>query len=278
MIDQRRNGGFLGADAERPKSRKMKWTAENDRSLLLFGFGRDITKVEFQAIADWFKEKPTAKAVQERLTKLRAAGRKVLKESGIFDADASRDTPTTSRAPSVAQTPAPSQQSMRPVTPAPGLSSFNSHILQQPPPGLFRRSEPATPLIVAPSLGALGTRPQDRIPTYGHSSITAGLPSFSTPVADDHEADTSFPRLTTLQQQQELSDTYSQQHSSPTTAGPSQQRAGNPTSMADASMTGTARETADEVGGEEVDELRRSEMVFETEKARWEARKHMGGM
>jgi hypothetical protein len=107
MIDQRRNGGFLNADAERPKSRKMKWTVENDRSLLLFGFGRNISKAEHQAIADFFKEKPTAKAVQERLTKLRAAGRKVLKESGIFDADAvPRDTPAMSRAPSVAQTPA----------------------------------------------------------------------------------------------------------------------------------------------------------------------------
>lgn len=110
MIDQRPGGGFDNADALRPKSRKMEWTAENDRSLLLFGFGRDISGVECKAIADWFPEKPTAKAVQERLTKLRAAGRKVLKESGIFDADALRDTPTVSRAPSVVQTATPSQQ------------------------------------------------------------------------------------------------------------------------------------------------------------------------
>ena len=110
MLDQRPGGGSFAPDGFRPKSRKMKWTAENDRSLLLFGLGRDISGIEYQPIADSFKEKPTAKAVQERLTKLRAAGRKVLKESGIFDADAVRDTPTVSRAPSVVQTATPSEQ------------------------------------------------------------------------------------------------------------------------------------------------------------------------
>jgi hypothetical protein len=119
MIDQRPGGGFFGADALRPKSRKMKWTTENDRQLLLFGFGRDISRGEYQAIADSFKEKPTAKAVEERLTKLRAAGRKVLKESGIFDANAQRDMSTAAQMPAprgmsaaspVAQTATPSQQ------------------------------------------------------------------------------------------------------------------------------------------------------------------------
>lgn len=101
MIDLRPGGGFFGPDALRPKSRKVKWTPESDRQLLLFGFGRDISGSEYQAIADSFKEKPTAKAVQERLTKLRAAGRKVLKDSGIFDAGAQRNMSTAS------QTPAP---------------------------------------------------------------------------------------------------------------------------------------------------------------------------
>ena len=119
MIDQRPGGGFLGADALRPKSRKMKWTTENDRQLLLFGFGRDISSGEYQAIADSFNENPTAKAVQERLTKLRAAGRKVLKESGIFYADAPRNMSATPQVPAprnmsaaspVAQTTTPSKQ------------------------------------------------------------------------------------------------------------------------------------------------------------------------
>jgi hypothetical protein len=89
FIHEHHDGGSLRPGALRPKSRKMKWTAENDRTLLLVGFGRDIPGLEFQTIADYFKEKPTAKAVQERLTKLRAAQRKVLKDSGIYDADAS---------------------------------------------------------------------------------------------------------------------------------------------------------------------------------------------
>jgi hypothetical protein len=64
FIHEQQDGGSLRPGALRPKSRKMKWTAENDRTLLLVGFGRDIPGIEFQAIADHFKEKPTAKAVQ----------------------------------------------------------------------------------------------------------------------------------------------------------------------------------------------------------------------
>jgi hypothetical protein len=112
MIDQRPGGGFYRPDVLRPKSRRVKWTSENDRQLLLFGFGRDISGKEYQAIADSFKENPTAKAVQERLTKLRAAGRKVLKDSGIFDPDAPRNMSTAS------QTPAPRDMSAAPQVPS----------------------------------------------------------------------------------------------------------------------------------------------------------------
>jgi hypothetical protein len=96
------------------------------------------------------------------------------------------------------------------------------------------------------------------------------------PASDAGHGDTPFPRLETMEQQQELLRTYNQQCSSPATTDPSQQHAGNATVAADANVGATTGETANEVGGEEVDELRRSEMVFEAEKARCEARKHLG--
>lgn len=104
-IDTRPDGGFLNPDAARGK-RKMKWTAENDRQLLLFGFGRNQSRSEFAAIAESFPEKPTAKAVEERYTKLRAQQRIVLKQSGIFDADAvygsvAKSIPAPSERPSI---------------------------------------------------------------------------------------------------------------------------------------------------------------------------------
>lgn len=73
---------------ERPrKTQKMRWTTENDMMLLLFGLGRDIAGSEYKLIADWFAEKPTPKAIQERLTKLRGKTRQVLRESGIYDSE-----------------------------------------------------------------------------------------------------------------------------------------------------------------------------------------------
>ena len=282
----------------------MKWTAENDRTLLLVGFGRDIPGIEFQAIADYFKEKPTAKAVQERLTKLRAAQRKVLKDSGIYDADAS---PTTSRAPAVAQTPAPSHRPTRsatpatpatPVTPgittpAPGRSSFGGgQSSSRPPPGRLPPIPPFTGAGMAGGMDALRgyMSPGAQMPTVNYSSTGRGV---------GRESSSPFPRISTMEQQQELLRTYSQQHLLPATTGASQQSAGNAIGTADANGSGTAGETKED-DSEGVDELRRSEMMLEAKNARWEecervdfptrrwsfeaktarreARQHLGGM
>jgi hypothetical protein len=93
--DTRPGGGFVNPFSARPKGKKMRWTAENDRKLLLFGLGRDVSTKEYEAIANSFPEKPTEKAVQERLTKLRVQCRQALKDSGIYDphADRSRSSP-----------------------------------------------------------------------------------------------------------------------------------------------------------------------------------------
>ncbi|KAK3068329.1 hypothetical protein LTR53_014197 [Teratosphaeriaceae sp. CCFEE 6253] len=66
-----RPGGFIKPHATRFGVQKMKWTADNDRKLLLLGLGREISPKEYPAIASSYDEKPTAKSVQERLTKLR---------------------------------------------------------------------------------------------------------------------------------------------------------------------------------------------------------------
>jgi hypothetical protein len=298
MIDQREGGGFLNAEAGRPKTRKMQWTAENDRSLLLFGFGRDISGVEYKAIADWFKEKPTAKAVQERLTKLRAAGRKVLKESGIFDADAPRITPNMSRAPSVVQTPAPSKQLRRSATPAtpttlptgiatptpaPGPRSLGGQSLSQTP---SRRSLTGSPVL--PDTLTLTTGLQNQQPTRT-AGLPSHLPSFTgTGMTDDmgvegmhgstgaqmlpgdypgvrQQSSTPFPRGLTAQEQDEsLERLYSRL---------SQQHASNTTGVAGANVGGPTGENTDHDSGEGVDELRRSEMLDEAMRARWQARK-----
>ena len=283
LIHEHHDGGSLRPDALRPKTRKMKWTAENDRTLLLVGFGRDIPKVEFQAIADYFKEKPTAKAVQERLTKLRAAQRKVLKDSGIYDPDAS---PTTSRAPSVAQTPAPSQRLTRSATPAtpaasvtpgittpaPGRSSLGGQSSSRPPPG---RLPPIPPFTGA---GMADGMDMDALRGYMSPGAQMSTPNYSsTGRGVGRESSMPFPSMSTMQQQQELLRTYSQQHLLPATTGASQHSVRNATGTADANVSGTAGET-NEDGGEGVDELRRSEMVLEAKNARWEARKDLGGM
>jgi hypothetical protein len=280
FIHEHHDGGSLRPGALRPKSRKMKWTAENDRTLLLVGFGRDIPGIEFQAIADYFKEKPTAKAVQERLTKLRAAQRKVLKDSGIYDADAS---PTTSRAPAVAQTPAPSHRPTRSATPAtpgittpaPGHSSLGGgQSSSRPPPG---RLPPIPPFTGAGMAGGMAggmdalrgyMSPGAQMPTFNYSSTGRGV---------GRESSTPFPLMSSMLQQQGLLRTYTQQQELLTTTGASQQLVGNATGTADANVSGTAGET-NEDGGEGVDELRRSEMLLEAKNARWEARKHLRGM
>lgn len=70
----------------------MRWTDAADRQLLIFGFGRDINPSEYKAISDTYPEKPTTKAIMERITKLRNQTRAALKDSGIFDPDAVRST------------------------------------------------------------------------------------------------------------------------------------------------------------------------------------------
>ncbi|KAK5164398.1 uncharacterized protein LTR77_010094 [Saxophila tyrrhenica] len=49
----------------------MTWTSEADRQLLLLGLGRDIVPSEYAAIAAMFGPGATARAVQERLCKLK---------------------------------------------------------------------------------------------------------------------------------------------------------------------------------------------------------------
>jgi hypothetical protein len=63
----------------------MRWDAAADRQLLIFGFGREIRTEEYKILAERFEQKPTVKAIQERITKLRVEVRRVLKETGIFD-------------------------------------------------------------------------------------------------------------------------------------------------------------------------------------------------
>jgi len=310
MIDQRPGGGFHNADAARPKSRKMKWTAENDRGLLLFGLGRDVSGAEYQAIADWFTEKPTPKAIQERLTKLRAAGRKVLKESGIFDADALRDTPTISRAPSVVQAATSTQ---RPKTPASGtnnvaprLSLVGGTSFQQPPPGPFGCWEPVPAEFVVPRLSTGLHHHQESYQPHQespHARDSPSLPAHFPGVDEDIFPDMrgqmsagssmpparyssavralggsygsymSFPPITSAHQQEEeqqLLHVYGQQHSTPAMTGLSRNAIG----IVEASMSGTTGEITSD--GQIVDELRRSEMELEAMNARWEARKHLG--
>lgn len=133
-IDQRPDGGFIDLNRARPKGQKMKWTAERDRRLLIFGLGRDIAGRELQAIADSFPERPTQKAVQERLTKLRAQTRQALKDTGIFDIDAVRQQqPQPQPQQQQQQTSASSSQSTSLPAPTP---------TQRPPAG--RRSRPST--------------------------------------------------------------------------------------------------------------------------------------
>jgi hypothetical protein len=70
----------------------MRWIDAADRQLLIFGFGREIASREYKAISDTYPEKPTEKAIMERITKLRGQTRTALKDSGIFDPNAVRSS------------------------------------------------------------------------------------------------------------------------------------------------------------------------------------------
>ncbi|KAK4569461.1 hypothetical protein LTR86_003224 [Recurvomyces mirabilis] len=88
--DEDDNHGFIGP-APRRKEQKMRWDEAADIKLLLFGIDRDpIQRSEHEAIAASFKEKPTAKAIGERLSKLGTEQRTLLKRLGIFDIDAQK--------------------------------------------------------------------------------------------------------------------------------------------------------------------------------------------
>ncbi|KAK3655769.1 hypothetical protein LTR56_003418 [Elasticomyces elasticus] len=66
-----------------PRTQVMKWTAANDRKLMMFAFMREISPKEYAAIAASFPEGPTPKAVQERLTKLRKESILAVREIGL---------------------------------------------------------------------------------------------------------------------------------------------------------------------------------------------------
>ncbi|KAK3673227.1 hypothetical protein LTR78_006772 [Recurvomyces mirabilis] len=88
--DEDDNHGFIGP-APRRKEQKMRWDEAADIKLLLFGMDRGpIQRSEHEAIAASFKEKPTAKAIGERLSKLGTEQRTLLKRLGIFDIDAQK--------------------------------------------------------------------------------------------------------------------------------------------------------------------------------------------
>jgi hypothetical protein len=106
-VDTRADGGFINPGNARARDRRMRWDAAADRQLLIFGFGREIRTEEYKILAERFDQKPTVKAIQERITKLRVEVRRVLKETGIFDPER------------VAQPPPP----RGPTTPGQGMSS-----------------------------------------------------------------------------------------------------------------------------------------------------------
>lgn len=208
-IDERPDGGYINPANIKPKGHKMKWTHERDRQLLVYGLGRDITGKEFQAIADSFPEKPTAKAIQERLTKLRAETRKVLKASGIYDADAVREKQQQEQAAARAQserqaeeTPtqrtlpvkksrktAASASSASPAFPPPSQPPLHQPMAPQPPVAAptSPMAQPELASLHHPALGPPGATafhtPHSTygMPTYPYPS--AGLPSYMAPPA-----------------------------------------------------------------------------------------------
>ena len=129
-IDSRPDGGFINPDNARPRDRRMRWDPAADRELLIFGFGRDIHSSEYKILAERYEQKPTEKAIQERITKLRVETRRVLKETGIFDPERLARPPPPGGAPPRA-----------PATPGNGLSS--------PAPGSAKKATPVKKTVPA---------------------------------------------------------------------------------------------------------------------------------
>ncbi|KAF2773489.1 hypothetical protein EJ03DRAFT_370919 [Teratosphaeria nubilosa] len=86
MTASRNPGGFMSATAGPQKAReqKIKWTAENDRALLLWAHGRVVGGKDFEIIAKSFTEKPSTKSVQVRMAKMKHEQMALLERSGIL--------------------------------------------------------------------------------------------------------------------------------------------------------------------------------------------------
>ncbi|KAK4569462.1 hypothetical protein LTR86_003225 [Recurvomyces mirabilis] len=67
------------------QGKEMVWTMAYDEKLLLFEMGREVEKPQYEIIAKEFKEKPTAEAVEARLTVLKEEQSAFLKKLGIED-------------------------------------------------------------------------------------------------------------------------------------------------------------------------------------------------
>lgn len=142
----------------------MRWDAEADRKLMIFGFGREIRSNEYPIIADLYEQKPTNKAIMERITKLRVETRRALKETGIFDPDRVVMPPTNGKAP----------PPRGPITPSKGMSSPAAPAsAKKPAPGKKATpAEKATPVkkgrlastrsppVLPPRTGTPASRPQ----------------------------------------------------------------------------------------------------------------------
>jgi hypothetical protein len=156
-IDTRADGGFINPGNARARDRRMRWDAAADRQLLIFGFGREIRTEEYKILAERFEQKPTVKAIQERITKLRVEVRRVLKETGIFDPER------------VAQPPPP----RGPATPGQGMSSP-----AQPSAKKAKKDRPASGgpkpkgNIFPPGTGSPAPRPQPELPSAQPPSAT----------------------------------------------------------------------------------------------------------
>ncbi|KAF2720506.1 hypothetical protein K431DRAFT_304331 [Polychaeton citri CBS 116435] len=84
----RETGGWIKRKRVESARPHMKWTPSNDRKLLLFGLGREIYPSQYSTIASAFPEKPTVKAVAERLVKLRKEQKSQLNKYGLTEPEA----------------------------------------------------------------------------------------------------------------------------------------------------------------------------------------------
>lgn len=235
----------------------MKWTDAKDRKLLLFGLGRDISGNELQKIADSFPEEPTAKAIQERLTKLRVLTRQALKETGIYDADAVTPAPasasgvrrshssaghglaaSTPSQPPAKKTRPPSSSSVSRLS-NPGTPIMRSSQLPQPP---FQYPQPPQ-MSQQPgsfSSGYTGGAAWNPRP-FGPAASMSSMQGYQ-PVPSQHlstQQHMSSPRAPTAQMAMAPMGASFYQQSFPQQSGPPHQAAGMYPSSADGMGMGT---------------------------------------